>query len=99
MLKTKFQRMNKEEKKKAISRYYKTDLGKENAMRFKRLLIVGLLCLAWGIYLFIDAIIKGGNYWSYSLATCMVIFGLIFLIGRVKIRSKQVNDFLTKKRK
>ena len=98
MMKTKFQRMNKEEKKKAIRRYYNTSLGKENEIRFKRLLIIGLLCLAYSAYLFVSIIIDGGNVWNYILAICMLISGLVFLIGRIKIRSKQVNNFLTKKR-
>lgn len=95
-MKTKYQRMSKEEKKKAIARYYNSPNGKVNKLRFNRLLLCGIMCFIYSIVVSIDCFIKKGSYWNYVLAGIVFIFGLVFIIGRYKIRAKSVNNFVIK---
>ena len=99
MLKNKFQRLDKSEKKKAIENYYKTEVGKSNKSRFLRLLIVGITCFIYSAYLIIDAILNDGNIWYYIMAGFAIVFGLVFLIGRHKVIVKSVNNYLIKNKK
>ena len=99
MLKNKFQRLEKKEKKKAIENYYKTDVGKANKSRFLRLLIIGIACFLYSTYLIVDAIVNDGNIWYYIMAGFVIAFGLVFLIGRHKIMVKSVNNYLIKNKK
>ena len=96
MEKNKYQKLTKEEKAHARARYYKTPTGSANKIRFTRLLICGILCLGYSLFLVIWTLIKKENFWNYILAGTMFIFGLIFLIGRGKIISRNVNNYLGK---
>ena len=99
MLKTKYQTLTKEEKKEAAKKYYNTEQGKENKSRFTRLLIIGILCIIWGIVIIIDNLIQDGSIWEYVSAILVIIFGFVFLIGRIKIKNRNINNYLTKKKK
>lgn len=98
-MKTKYQTLSKEEKKEAVLKYYNTEQGKENKARFTRLLIIGILCIIWGIVIIIDTIIQDGALWEYISAILVIGFGFVFLIGRAKIKARDVNNYLTKKKK
>ncbi|MEG0977548.1 MAG: hypothetical protein RSF02_03240 [Bacilli bacterium] len=99
MLKNKFQRMNKEEKLKAIKEYNETENGKKEKPRLTRLLIIGILCPCYSVFLFIDTIMTKHNFWAYALSVIMLIFGIVFLIGRHKILVRNVNSYVIKNKK
>lgn len=96
MIKNKYQRLNKDEKRLAREKYYQTKVGAANKTRFIRLLICGLLCIIYSIVLVVDTIIEQKTYWYYILAGTMFIFGLVFLIGRAKLIVRNVNNYLLK---
>ena len=98
MLKTKYQRLNKEEKKEATLKYYQTKAGQENKLRFFRLLMLGILLIIYSFGLLIyNYMEKNNSLWDYIWCAIIFIFGLVFIIGRYKIKIKKVNDYLTKK--
>ena len=99
MIKNKYQRLNKKERKDARLKYYETELGKVNKGRFTRLLWFGILSFIYSGVLILDTIINKHSPWNYSLAGVMFIFGLIFIIGRKKIIIRNVNEYLIKKSK
>lgn len=91
MEKNKYQRMNKEEKKKVADNYYNTKKGKELHIRLKRIFLVSIFCFSYSIYLLIDAYNNNGNIWAYSYAILILISGLVFLIYYYKIKNKVLN--------
>lgn len=95
-MKTKYQRMSKEEKKKTREKYYATPEGFLNQKRFQRLLLCGILCLLYSVITSIDCFIKQDSYWYYVLSGIVAIFGLIFLIGRYKLKHKILNKYVIK---
>lgn len=96
-MKNKYQRLNKEDRKKARDRFYRTPFGKELKPRLQRILIIGILLLIYASYLLIDAILKK-SIWGALAATAIYLFALFFLIGRHKIIVRDVNDFLIKRK-
>lgn len=96
MIKNKYQQLSYAEQKKAREKYYNTPIGKTNKNRFNRLLLCGILAIIYSFILIIDTIIEEKSFWNYILAAVMLIFGLIFLIGRYKIIVRNVNNFLIK---
>lgn len=99
MIKNKYQRLNKKERKEAREKFYATEFGQEQKARFNRILLVSVLLFIYGIYLLIETIIKANSIWGYVSATTMFIFALVFAIGRHKVIIKNVNDYLIKKKK
>lgn len=98
MIKNKYQRLTKQERKEAREKFYSTNFGKEQKSRFNRLLLISILLFIYSLYLLIDTIINHGSIWTYVLSGFIFIFALIFLIGRHKVIVKNVNDYLIKKK-
>ncbi len=97
MLKNKYQRLNKEDRKKAREDFYKTNFGKSKKAIFTRLLIISFLLICYSLYLFISGLINK-SIWSYVAAGILFICSLVFLIGRHKILVRDVNNYLIKKK-
>lgn len=97
MLKTKYQRMSKEDKKTAREKYYATPSGKAMKKTLRNGLICSILCFLVGAYLIYDAFVNTNKLLDQIYGIVTFIFGIIFLLAYYKIRSKKVNDFLTKK--
>lgn len=93
------QNLKKNERKEILNKYYQTDIGMINKKRYLRLLIYGILCLAYGIFLITEQIIKQDSIWYYILGIIVLICGLIFLMGRHKLIIKNINDFARKNKK
>lgn len=94
----KYQRLSKEEKKKAKNDFFQTERGKVLKIRFNRLIIYGIALIAFGIFLLVEAITKKDSYAEYIYSTIVIIFGISFLIGRFIVMRKQVNDYIVKKK-
>ncbi len=97
-IKTKYQRLNREEKKEAREKFYKTEFGQSLKPRFTRLLVVSILLFIYAIVLLLEAIIKHGSIWGYISSLIIFIFAIVFLIGRQKVISQKVNNYLIKKK-
>lgn len=99
MKKYKYQRLSKEEKKKARNDFYKTEYGKNLKLRFKRINIYSIILILFGTYLLIEAIINKNSYAEYIYSTILIIFGIAFLISKFHIEMIKVNEFITKPKK
>lgn len=98
-MKNKYQRASKLEKKEARTNFFQTDFGKNLKKRLDRLIIYSILLIAFTIYIIIDNILKDNSIINYVTAGFLLIFALIFLIGRYYVIVKNVNSFMIKNTK
>jgi hypothetical protein len=96
MVKTKYQRMNKQEKESAKEEYFNTNSGKALKPRLNRAIFYGIFLICYGIYLIIDANIKEHNLLQTLYGSGVIVAGFAFLFGRSILMQKRVNDYLTK---
>jgi len=99
-MKNKYQRMTKKEKKDIQNKYYQTESGKTMKNRLNRLIITGIMGIAFGLFLIYSNITKDGNLlWQYMMAGILIIFSIIFIIGSIKIRIDVLNKYAIKNSK
>ncbi len=97
MLKTKYERMNRQEKKKVIMQYKKTEKGKEMFNRLYRLTIVGILLLLYVLYwLFSKQFHLQWN--DYCVVIPIGLIGFFFLFMTYRLRKKVLNQFVLQKK-
>lgn len=99
MKRYKYQKLTKEEKKKAKVEFYQTTQGIELKARFKRIMIYSIILLIFGLYLLIEAIIKDNSYAQYIYASVLIIFSIGFMISKYYIEMIKVNEYLTNPKK
>ncbi len=97
MLKNKYQRMTKEEKKELRTKFFNTDEGKLFKKRITRVLIFGVIAFIYSIYLFIDNYTTINSIWIYTIAITVFIASIIFIIGYFKVSNKTYNNYAIKK--
>lgn len=95
MKKYKYQRLSKEEKKEAKTKFYETEQGKLLKQRFKRILIYSIILILFGIYMLVEAYTKKNSYAQYVYGTILIIFGIGFLISRSYVLMRKVNEYIT----
>lgn len=95
MKKYKYQRLTKEEKKEAKTKFYETEQGKLLKQRFKRILIYSIILILFGIYMLIEAYTKKNSYAQYAYGTILIIFGIGFLISKSYVMMRKVNKYIT----
>lgn len=96
-MKTKYQRMNKEEKKNLIEEYKKTTKGKEMLSRLNRILAIGLIGLIYGVGLALYLYSKDGiKINDYLTIIPLLIASFIFIIMSLNLRKKELNKFAIK---
>lgn len=98
-MKNKYQRADKKEKKEARQKFFSTEFGKELKKRLDRLVIYSVLLFGFTIYIIIDNFLKDNSIINYITASFLIIFILIFLIGRHYVIVKNVNNYMVKKNK
>ena len=99
-MKNKYQRMNKEEKKQCKSFYYNTLKGKEMRVRLNRLVVLGVIGIAFAIFLIISGYLSNEINWAtWTMAIILIIFSLIFIFGSIRLRVKCLNLYAIKKMK
>lgn len=98
MLKNKYQRLSRDEKKKAREDFYQTNDGKALRYRFTRLLIVSILLILYGMFLIIETLVKHGSIFGIVSGILLFVFAFVFLIGRHKLIVDRVNKYLLKKK-
>lgn len=94
MYKLKYYSLSKEEKELLKEEYYKTDKGISNKTRLNRLFILGILGICFSIYLYISHT----TIWDIVTASLLLIASLIFIIGSFKIKIRNLNNYLIKKK-
>ncbi|MCI9279694.1 MAG: hypothetical protein HFJ02_02705 [Bacilli bacterium] len=98
-MKTKYQRMNKEEKKNLIEEYKKTTKGKEMLSRLNRILAIGLIGLIYGVGLALYLYSKDGiKINDYLTIIPLLIASFIFIIMSLNLRKKELNKFAIKRK-
>ena len=95
-MKNKYQRASKLEKKEARTNFFFFFFGKNLKKRLDRLIIYSILLIAFTIYIIIDNILKDNSIINYVTAGFLLIFALVFLIGRYYVIVKNVNSFMIK---
>ena len=96
MLKTKYERMNKEEKKKLIEKYKKTDSGLAIYNRLIRLNFTGILGLIFSIGYFIFQF-KTIKIIDYLTIVPLFLASILFIMMSHKLKKKVLNNFALKK--
>jgi hypothetical protein len=94
-MKTKYDRMNKKQKKNLLIKYKKTDKGSMMMQRLLRLNIIGIAGILFSIYLFIDSF-DDLSWLDYLSIIPLFIASLIFLIMSYVLRKKVLNQFAIK---
>ena len=95
MKKYKYQRLTKEEKKEAKTKFYETEQGKILKQRFNRIFIYSIMLILFGIYMLVEAYIKKNSYAQYVYGTILIIFGIGFLTSRSYVMMRKVNEYIT----
>ena len=99
-MKNKYQRMTKEEKKECQQKYFATSKGKEMKIRFLCLKIIGILGIAFAIFLIISGYISNEINWAtWAMAIILMIFSVVFITGAIILKGKCLNQFAVKKMK
>lgn len=96
-MKNKYQRMNKEEKKKCREKFYATEKGKGLRIRFIRLTILGIIGICFATFLVVSGYISGEISWAtWVLAGILLFFSLVYLISPFILKAKVFNDYAVK---
>ena len=97
-MKNKYQRMNREEKKKLVEEFQKTEVGKNQLFRLKRLFIIGIVLIIFGILEILVAYFTKKGIWDYISGVMCIITAIIFIGGSFKIKGNSLNNFAIKKK-
>jgi len=97
MLKTKYERMSKEEKKEVVANYKKTEVGKVMMMRLLRLTIIGLLGILYSIYWFVSHL-SDLQWTDYLVMIPLSLISIFFIVMAFRLRKKVLNQFVVKKK-
>ena len=99
-MKNKYQRMSKEEKKQCQKFYYNTEKGHEMKMRFLRLKIIGVVGIAFSIFLVVSGYLSNEINWAtWVMAGTLFLFSTVCIICSVVIKGKCLNQYAIKKMK
>lgn len=96
-MKNKYRRMTKEEKEKCKKKYYATPKGKEMKTRFTRLIIIGVVGLAFSILLIVNGYLSKEISWAtWTIAGILSVFSIIYIAGSIILKGKCLNNFAVK---
>lgn len=110
-MKNKFERLTKEERKKAIEDFRNVDEKNKNLVsRLKRLKLIGIMGIIYSVIVFLmdflnaQGIINIGlNIFgthaiiNYIIDACLLVFCVFFLVKANQILKEQVNKYLIEK--
>ena len=96
-MKTKYERMSKEEKKKTLENYKKTYAGKAMMVRLTRLIIIGILGLLYSAFLFVYDF-KDLKWSDYLVIVPLVLISIFFIVMAIRLKKKVLNQFAIKKK-
>ena len=99
LVKNKYQRMSKEEKKVLKSQYYQTNKGKEMKARLNRLVVIGSIGILFSIFLVISGYLSQKLDWAtWLLAGILLFFSVFYIVSSCMLRGKVLNQFAIKKK-
>ena len=93
MIKNKYQRMNKDQRNAIKNAYFATKDGQNNKIRLLRIIIIGIFCEIYSLYLAIETYIKHNNILLLVYSALIFISGLVLIIGYFKVKCKILNKF------
>lgn len=96
-MKTKYERMNKDEKKKTLENYKKTDLGRGMMARLTRLVIIGILGILYSVFLFVSSF-KDLKWTDYLVIVPLLLISIFFIVMAFRLKKKVLNQFAIKKK-
>ena len=96
MLKTKYDRMTKDEKKELLKQYKKMDAGKSMVYRLTRLKIIGIIGLILAISLVVFQI-KDIEMTDFLTIVPLFLASILFIMMSYKLKRKVLNQFAIKK--
>lgn len=97
MLKTKYERMSKEEKKKTLEDYRKTEVGKSMIVRLTRLIVIGILGILYSVFLFVSNF-KDLKWTDYLVVVPLFLISIFFIVMSIRLKKKVLNQFAVKKK-
>ena len=98
-MKNKYQRMNKNEKRKIKDEYKRTKSGKTFYKNYINCITISTLGILYSIYLFIDTYVKKTSKFFYYYVPVIIIICIIFIICIIKQKNKRLNEYAIKKDK
>lgn len=96
MIKTKYDKMSKIEKKDLLEKYKKTDNGKVMMDRLYRLMITGIISLLFSIGLFVFQY-KKLELMDYLTIIPLFLAGILFIMMSFKLKRKVLIQYAIKK--
>ena len=99
-MKTKYQRMNKKERKKCQKAYYNTKEGNLMRIRLFRLSLTGTIGILFSMLIIINNYLTNKVDWTtWFCSIPLLIASIIFIISSFLLRRKNLNLFAIKEEK
>ena len=99
-MKNKYQRLTKEEKKRAKRDYKESNEVNANIYKkLDRLTIISILGIFYAIISFVVDFFLTKNVWDFVIDGILLVFCLVFIIKSQSLLSEQINKFLINKKK
>lgn len=96
-MKTKYERMSKEEKKKLVLEYKKTPFGITMFKRLIRINVIGIILIIYAIYEFLSNL-SNLKWTNYFVSIPLFGIGLFFIVMAFRVRKKALNNFAIQKK-
>ena len=85
--------------KKDVETFDKSDIGKVKNQHFKRVQIIGVLLIMFGLlYILFNIYYKVDKIYEYITASISILFGIYFIINSTILKKKEVNKYIYNKK-
>lgn len=99
-MKTRYQRLSKEEKKQCKNAYYNTNAGKMMNIRLFRLSLTGIIGILFSAFIITNNYLNNNVDWTTWVCSIpLAIASIIFIIASFILRRKNLNMFAIKSEK
>ncbi len=96
-MKTKYERMTKEEKIKLKKAYKSESKGREMLLRLTRINVIGILLILYAVGYFLFHF-KALKWTVYLVSIPLLLFGIFFLFMSHRLKKKVLNQFAIKQK-
>ena len=91
--------MNIKVNQKDVETFDKSDIGALKNMHFKRVKIIGVLLIMFGLlYILFNYYYKVDKIYEYVTATISILFGAYFIVNTIILKKKEVNKYIYNKK-
>lgn len=98
-MKNKYQRLSREERKKARIEYRESSEARNNiAKRLQRSMICGIILMIYGIVFLTISLCSDAKWWDLITNSGCILIGFIFIIMSIRVYANKVNMYLIKKK-